>query len=302
MFVRRYGWRAYALPVLIVVTVIAFTTTGGKDKDPGPRIGAATAPTTGATTSKAPPTAAGSQTLKTDAPGLGSQDTVLGSDALPAGAAYTERGTGAFTVIAGTGPVVGTGPLRRYSIEVEGGITGIDVNAFAATVQSVLSDARSWTSGKGANAVSLQRVDSGTIDFRVTLTSSVTVRGLCGYDIPVETSCYAPRGQLASTVNRVVINNSRWVRGDVAYIADPDAYRTYMINHEVGHALGHQHAHDCLANGLAPVMLQQTIGLKSMAGTFCQANPWPYPPGASDAPGAEAADTPVNNQFNLQNQ
>ncbi len=75
-----------------------------------------------------------------------------------------------------------------------------------------------------------------------------------------------------------------------------------MINHEDGHALGHLHAHQCLSGGIAPVMMQQTIGLKNTTGTFCQANPWPYPPGAADAPGVEAPDTPVNNQFNLQNQ
>ena len=46
----------------------------------------------------------------------------------------------------------------------------------------------------------------------------------------------------------------------------------------------------------------KTIGLKTASGTICQANPWPYPPGAAGAPGAEAADTPVNNEFNLQNE
>ena len=40
----------------------------------------------------------------------------------------------------------------------------------------------------------LQRVDSGPVDFHVTLTSSMTVRNFCGYDIPIETSCYAPAG------------------------------------------------------------------------------------------------------------
>ena len=43
-------------------------------------------------------------------------------------------------------------------------------------------------------------------------------------------------------MNRVVLNDSRWVRGDAAYIGDLAEYRIYMINHETGHALGHLHA------------------------------------------------------------
>ncbi len=71
-----------------------------------------------------------------------------------------------------------------------------------------------------------------------------------------------------------------------------------MINHEDGHALGHQHAHQCLPGGLAPVMMQQTIGLRSAAtGKICQANPWPYPAGAAGAPGAEQPDTAANNEY-----
>ena len=90
----------------------------------------------------------------------------------------------------------------------------------------------------------------------------MTVRSLCGYDIPIETSCFVPSGTAGSNVNRVVINVARWVRGDAAYVGDLNAYRSYLINHEDGHALGHQHAHQCLPGGLAPVMMQQTIGLR----------------------------------------
>jgi hypothetical protein len=299
-FIRRYGWRAYALPVLVVVTVVALLSTGGSGKDGNRVVAVAAKPaTSSAATVKAPPTASGSQALKTDDPAAGSLNTVLQSDALPAGADYTQQGTGTFTVIPGSGPVVGTGTVHRYTIEAENGITGIDLATFAATVQSVLSDPRSWTAGAG---VALQRVDSGPVDFHVTLTSSITVRGLCGYDIPIETSCFAPAGQYSSTVNRVVLNDSRWVRGDAAYIADLTSYRNYMINHETGHALGHLHAHNCLSNGLAPAMMQQTIGLNTPSGQICQANPWPYPPGATNAPGIEAPDTTVNNEFNLQNE
>ena len=292
-FARRYGWRAYAVPVLAVVTVLALVSAGDKKHS------AAAAPAAQASVST-PPTATGSHSLKSDDPGASALSSVLPSDALPSGDPYTAQGTGTYAVIPGTGPVVGTGTLHKYTIEAENGITGIDLTAFAAEVQSVLSDPKSWTAKPGT---ALQRVDSGTVDFHVTLTSSMTVRTLCGYDIPIETSCFVTAGSVPGVkVNRVVINNSRWVRGDPAYVGDLTAYREYMINHEDGHALGHEHAHDCLADGLAPAMMQQTIGLLGMSGKMCQANPWPYPVGATDAPGTESADTINNNEFNLQHQ
>ena len=65
--------------------------------------------------------------------------------------------------------------------------------------------------------------------------------------------------------------------------------------------MGHIHAHQCLPNGLAPAMMQQTFGLKSAeTGRNCQANPWPYPPNTAGAPGAEQADTSQNDEFHLQ--
>ena len=285
-FVRRYGWRAYALPVLVVVTIAALLTAGNAKVPTGTGNGGQ---------AHQPPVASGNTSLKSDTPAAGSHQTALAAAALPSGPSYPIAGTGTFRVLPGNGNVVGSGPLYRYSIEVENGITGIDVDQFAALVQSTLSDTRSW-SGHG---ISLQRVDSGQIDFRVSLTTSMTVRRLCGYDIPVETSCFAAVGA-AGPVNRVVINDARWVRGAAAYVGDLNAYRVYMINHEDGHALGHQHAHGCLPGGAAPVMMQQTIGLRDAAdGKLCTANPWPYPAGATGAPGTEAADTPQNSEFQI---
>jgi hypothetical protein len=284
----RYGWRALAVPALALITVLALLTAGNRATKHHRTVAGPHAAT-------APPVASGRTVLKSDQPAPGYQNTALAAGALPAGADYTTVGAGTFQVIAGSGPVVGSGQLFHYSIEVENGITGTDLSQFAALVQATLSDPRSW-SGHG---VALQRVDSGQIDFRVSLVSSMTVRKLCGYDIPVETSCYVAAGA-ASPVNRVVINDARWVRGDSAYVGDVNAYRIYMINHEDGHAIGHQHAHQCLPGGLAPVMMQQTIGLKSATtGAMCQANPWPYPPGAAGAPGDEQPDTPQNSEFGL---
>lgn len=295
-FVRRYGWRAYALPVLVVITIVALMTAGATAK---PNTG--TRPqhaASGAQQPAAPPVANGDINLKSDTPGAGAQNTALPSDGLPAGPPYTMQGTGTFRVLPGHSAVIGTGTLHRYTVEVENGISGIDLTQFATMVQTVLSDKRSWA---GHGGVALQRVDSGHVDFHVTLTTAMTVRALCGYDIPIETSCFLPAGS-GTPVNRVVINDARWVRGDPAYVGDLNAYRVYMINHEDGHALGHEHAHECLADGLAPVMMQQTIGLKSaVTGKLCAANPWPYPPGATDAPGAEQPDTKQNSQFQLKN-
>jgi hypothetical protein len=292
IFAGRYGWRAYALPMLVVITVVALLTvkpsgTGGDAV--GPFRPART------TAGSSPPQADPSFTLKNDAAQGRVNNSVLKAAALPAGPAYTKRGTGTFRTLRGTSPVVGSGQLYRYSIDVENGITGVDLTAYANLVVHTLSDRRSW-SGHG---VSLKRVDSGSIDFHITLVSAITTRGLCGYAIHVETSCYAGAGG-TSDVNRVVFNISRWTRGSAAYVGDLPAYRIYMINHEDGHALGHQHAHQCLPGGLAPVMMQQTFGLRSArTGQLCAANPWPFPPGAKGAPGAEQQDTPANDEYGL---
>jgi hypothetical protein len=297
-FVYRYGWRAYAVPALVIVSVIALVTaksqsSGHPPPDRHAVAGVAAGPKT--TTPSSPPTASGSISLKQDNASGNINPTVLKAAALPPGPAYTMKGTGTFRVLKGTSPVVGHGKLYRYDIEVEDGITGIDLTQFANDVVTTLSDPRSW-SGHG---VALKRVDSGPVDFHVGLTSALTVRKLCGYAIPVETSCYAPAGSADGlTVNRVVLDDARWVRGATAYVGNVAAYRQYMINHEDGHALGHEHAHECLPGGLAPTMMQQTFGLRSAAtGKFCEANPWPYPTGVKGAPGAEQPDTAANDEY-----
>ncbi|HEY7101413.1 MAG TPA: DUF3152 domain-containing protein [Mycobacteriales bacterium] len=276
-FVRTWGWRAYALPVLTVLTVlcgmdVANGSTGlplVRTGSGGPAPQAAASATAGAAAAAPAPASPAKPTptgIYVDDGGSGTSRP-LPSTALPPGGPYTQRGGERYDVVAGTSKVFGSGPLHRFTVELEAGVTD-DGAAFAAAVEKTLSDPHSW--GRGGRA-SFQRIDTGVPDFRVSLTSSLTVRKLCGYDLPYETSCY--NGDLA----RVVINDARWVRGAVAYKGDVALYRVYVINHEVGHALGNGHL-QCPRNGaLAPVMMQQTLGVTTPGVGTCKPNPYPFP-------------------------
>lgn len=68
----------------------------------------------------------------------------------------------------------------------------------------------------------------------------------------------------------VVINARRWAFGVPHYKGRLVDYRRYVINHEVGHALGGSHEARPSPGSPAPVMLQQTYGLDG-----CARNPWP---------------------------
>ena len=169
-------------------------------------------------------------------------------------------GAGRLAVVPGGGEAVGSGPLRTYEVEVEVGL-GVDVGEFARAVERTLADPRSWTAG-GRRA--LQRVERDA-DVRIALASPRTVDRLCA---PLQTN-----GRYScANGDRAVLNTVRWLEGADAYAGRLADYRHYLVNHEVGHVLGFGHG-DCPAVGeVAPVMLQQTIGLQG-----CLPGPWPYP-------------------------
>jgi hypothetical protein len=182
-----------------------------------------------------------------------------------AGVAAPPDVVGEFTFAGGYGPVVGTGgALRPFKVSVETALGLGDGAAFADEVERILADPRGWIAG---GDVKLQRVPaSAASDFTVYLASAQTSERMCrqgGLETGGYSSCRLP-GQL-------IINRERWEDAVLDYGAPLEAYRAYAINHEVGHQLGYGHE-ACPGPGqAAPVMQQQTYGLKG-----CVANAWPY--------------------------
>ncbi|MFB9907401.1 DUF3152 domain-containing protein [Allokutzneria oryzae] len=284
--IATYGWRVYALPILVVLTVLAFVDFGSAPLDNHQAAGGSQASEDGEPPEQLEPVVA-------EAP-PGKIDLNIPSAVLPKGDPYTENGPNTFTVVRGSGPVVGTGgQLYRYTIEVENGIDLAKIggeDAFARTVDGILGSEKSWTKpGK----IRLQRVDTTTPkpDFRISLTTPGTARrpDVCNYTIQYEASCWNRDKE------RVYINLARWVRGAAAYGTELGLYRTYAINHEVGHVFRNPHR-GCAAEGdLAPVMMQQSFGVSNdyvaqlnqadpgnknavkADGKTCKTNPWPWP-------------------------
>ncbi|MBT2448092.1 DUF3152 domain-containing protein [Streptomyces sp. ISL-43] len=181
------------------------------------------------------------------------------------------KGPGAFDTVPGLAPATGKGRKVRYRVDVEQGL-GLDPQLFAEAVHRTLSDDRSWGHG---GAMTFERVPGGEADFVITLASPGTTGVWCaksGLDTTIDNvSCDS-----AST-DRVMINAYRWAQGSATYGADEMfAYRQMLINHEVGHRLGHGHVNCRTPGALAPIMQQQTKSL-DVNGIECKPNPWVFP-------------------------
>ncbi len=181
------------------------------------------------------------------------------------------KGSGKFAAVPGFQKAPGKGNLVRYRIDVEEGL-GLDQNLFATAVFKTLNDRRSWA---GNGEMTFERISSGEPQFVITLASPGTTGVWCeksGLDTLAENvSCDSAQ------TDRVMINAFRWAQGSETF--GPKAmfaYRQMLINHEVGHRLGHGHVNCSTPGALAPVMQQQTKSL-SIGGIKCRPNPWVHP-------------------------
>ncbi|MGW2449244.1 DUF3152 domain-containing protein [Streptomyces sp. NPDC001675] len=248
-------WKSRPLAALAVLTVVSCGAVGwamhsGADEI---RAGASTIPT-----NDAPLTPSPSRTGHTSST---SNDSGQSADS-PARPVIPATGPGTFTAAKGEGASVGTGTPLRYLVEVE---DGLDVSAADAArqVERILADRRGWTAN-GRSA--FQRVSSGPTDFVVRIATPGTVDKICGQyglDTGGEVNC--------NVAKNVMVNLRRWLLATPTYAHDVTAYRALIINHEVGHFLGHGHV-GCPGPGQpAPTMMQQ---IKGMDG--CVPNVWPY--------------------------
>lgn len=157
--------------------------------------------------------------------------------------------------LAGTAPAV-----RTIRVEVEKGLD-VDAGLFAYTVMATLNDPRGW----GADGSMVFARTDGDAELRVVLASPSLVDRMCA---PLETV-----GKVSCGIQgHAVLNYLRWVEGSTSWGGDKVAYRQYLVNHEVGHILGHRHEYCGGAGQVAPLMQQQTGPMAP-----CTPNPWPFP-------------------------
>lgn len=171
---------------------------------------------------------------------------------------------GTLSVVSGDSeaPDPGADRVVTVRVEVEDGLP-VDGEAFAGFVMDTLNDERGWGHD---GAVSFARTD-GEPEFRVVLASPDQVDEMCA---PLATGGEYSCGRYG----HAALNAMRFAQATEEFLADGSitAYRQYLVNHEVGHLLGHQHQ-DCPGNGeVAPLMQQQTITLDG-----CLPNAWPAP-------------------------
>lgn len=170
---------------------------------------------------------------------------------------------GTLTVVPGEHPAPGAGTVRSVRVEVEAGLP-VDGEVFATAVLTTLNDARGWS---GPDGVTFSRTAADDASIRVVLASPATTDRMCA---PLDTGGKWSCGNSAS--GTAVLNFERWVVGATDFGDDLVTYRHYLVNHEVGHVLGHGHESCPSPGAVAPVMVQQ-----SMSTEGCLPNGWPVP-------------------------
>ncbi|MCU1370905.1 MAG: putative rane protein [Ilumatobacteraceae bacterium] len=142
---------------------------------------------------------------------------------------------------------------------VESHVADVSSADLARGVMATLEDPRGWS-----RAGVRFRLDDGA-PYRIVLAEPGEVDQLC--------APYITSGRYSCQIGPVVaLNADRWRQRPSHWGGSLDAYRSMLVNHEVGHLIGQHHARPtCSGPGEpAAVMAQQT---KALGG--CAPNGWP---------------------------
>lgn len=204
-------------------------------------------------------------------------------------------GPGTFSVVPGADEPDGSGTVRWVKVEIEDGLP-LTPDALAVYVMSVLNDERGWGSD---GRVTFARTD-GAAQLRIVFASPVTAEHLCPrpheaaagaieppnliYDpsptpvpspgasptVSPDPSPAPPLEPSCATQGMIVINAYRWADGVRSFGDDRISARAYLLNHYLGHALGHPDEICTTEGERASVMVDHEYDVSPCL-------PWPWP-------------------------
>ena len=175
-------------------------------------------------------------------------------------AGLNPNGTATLSTETATGHMVNGVKVIYYKPMVWGTVES-DFEDFKAKAAETLNDPRGWVRA----GLKFVEVSSGQdVNLILSDAAHLDATGGCSGDL----SC-------TTFNNEVIINDLRWREGTEASRAAGMGTRDYqhmVVNHEMGHWLGHYaHVASCENGGPAPIMLQQSTGMRGCS-SF---NPWP---------------------------
>lgn len=141
----------------------------------------------------------------------------------------------------------------RYNIIIDESLN-LRKNLIEEKIESVLDDSHGWKK----LGYKFHR-STTNLDFVITIVPNKIVKKVCNFD---GLSC-ATMFRNKNKTDIIFLNLKKWQKGSAKSKQNVDLYRTYMINHEVGHILGRGHIkhEDCKPGTKCPIMVQQTLGI-----------------------------------------